>query len=124
MDGALDILHAVRSAGLKTALLTRNARGAMEMVLRKFPMQFDLLWAREQGVTKPRPEGILSACERLGVSPERTACVGDFLYDIQAANAAGAVSILLAREGRPGFADQARHVISDLCDLAPLLGIA
>ena len=123
VDGALDTLNAIRSAGLKTALLTRNARRAMEIVISKFALQFDLPWSRDQGVTKPQPQGILAACRQLGCEPGRTACVGDFRYDIEAANAAGAVSVLLARGARPDFADQARFVITSLPELLDILNI-
>jgi phosphoglycolate phosphatase-like HAD superfamily hydrolase len=49
--------------------------------------------------------------------------VGDFRYDMEAANAAGAVAILLARGPMPDFAGLARHVITELDQLPALLGI-
>jgi len=124
MPNAGEIIQRVRKAGLKTAMLTRNAREAMELVLDRFPaLQFDLAWSREQGPIKPEPDGILRACRALGVEPAATACVGDFHYDIIAANAAGAVSILLAPGENPDFAEEADYVIRDLKDLIGLLGI-
>jgi len=124
MPGALEAVSAVRAAGLKTALLTRNAAPAMRIVLERFPaLAFELAWSREEGPIKPEPDGILRACRRLGAKPQRTACVGDFHYDILAANAAGAVSVLLAAGGRPAFADEADHVIRRLDELPSLLGI-
>jgi len=59
----------------------------------------------------------------LNIAPARTACVGDFRYDMLAANAAGAVGILLAPAGECDFADLARHVITELGQLPGLLGI-
>ena len=123
LPGAREILDRVRRAGLKTALLTRNAAEAMRIVLRRFDLRFDLAWSRENGPIKPEPDGIVRACLRLGIAPARTACVGDFRYDIAAANAAGAVSVLLARGERPAFADEARHVIAELAELAAVLEI-
>ena len=122
--GALQAVGAIRRAGLKTALLTRNAREAMELVLARFAgLQFDLTWSRENGPIKPEPDGILRACKQLGLPPERTACVGDFHYDITAANAAGAVSILLVPGEHPPWACEAHHVISRLDELPDLLGL-
>ena len=124
MPGARGAVRAVSDAGMKTALMTRNARQAMEMVLEKFPMPFDLTWSRESGTAKPKPDGVLAACRELGVEPRRTVSVGDFRYDIEAANAAGAVSVLLAAKARPDFADQADHVITKMGQLLDILGIS
>ena len=121
---ALETLAEIRQAGLKVALLTRNARPVMEEVLERFGLRFDLAWSREAGPIKPQPDGILRACRELGVAPANTMCVGDFHYDILAANAAGAVSVLLSSASRPSYAAQARHVIAGLAELPALLGIA
>ena len=120
---AAETLETVRRAGLKTGLLTRNARLAMELVLKKFALDFDLAWSREDGPIKPQPTGVLRACRAMGVRPQRTACVGDFHYDVIAANAAGAVSVLLVRAQRPAYADEAQHEIASLAELPRLLGI-
>ena len=124
IPGAVETVEAVRAAGLKTALLTRNARPVMETLLGRFgALRFDLCWSREDGPIKPEPDGVLRACRQLNVAPERTACVGDYHYDITAANAAGTTSILLAQGPRPEFADQADRVITALAELPGVLGI-
>jgi len=122
VSGAETIVQIVREAGLKTALLTRNARQVVQMVLSQFPsLRFDLVWSRENGPIKPQPDGVLGACHELDIAPERAVCVGDFRYDIEAANAAGAVSVLLAQGETPPFATEADHVISSLNELPGLL---
>ncbi len=123
MDGAEELLGRIRRAGLKTALLTRNAAGAMRTVLARHGLSFEVAWSREDGPIKPEPDGVLAACERMNVPPNRAACVGDFRYDIQAANAAGCVSVLLMNDRCADFADQADHTIGSLGELADLLGI-
>ena len=121
VPGAVETVEAVRREGLKTAMLTRNARRPMEIVLAKLGLRFDLAWSRECGAVKPEPEAVLAACRELNVQPRRTVSVGDFRYDIEAANAAGAVSVLLARNHRPAFADQADYVIQELTELLTIL---
>jgi len=123
--GAVETLAALKTAGIRTALLTRNTRESMEKVIERFDLEFDLAWSRESGPIKPEPDGVLRACRALGAEPKRTACVGDFRYDIVAANAAGAISILMAPAGgdRPDFAGLADHVIAELGELRGLLGI-
>ncbi|MBL7219467.1 MAG: HAD family hydrolase [Phycisphaerae bacterium] len=125
MPGAAETLASIRDASIKVALLTRNSSQSMRMVIEKFGLQFDLAWSREDGPIKPEPDSVLKACAQLGVGPGQTACVGDFQYDIVAANAAGAVSILITPDQRqkPQFADLADHVITKLSQLPALLGI-
>jgi len=120
-DGASLVLQRIADAHLPTALLTRNAQEVMEMILRRFDLRFDIAWSRSAGGVKPAPDGVLRACAELGVSPDRTACVGDFHYDILAAQQAGAVSILLADAEMPDFADEADYVISRLAELLDIL---
>jgi HAD superfamily hydrolase (TIGR01509 family) len=121
MPGADAVLAAIREAGLKTALLTRNGPDAAGIVLSRFDLPFDLVWTRDQGPIKPEPDGVLRACKTLGVEPTRTVSVGDFYYDIQAANATGAVSVLLVVGERPAWADEADHVIDALPQLLEIL---
>jgi len=123
MPGAREILTRIRDAGIKTALLTRNAGEAMAIVLERFGLRFDLAWSREDGPIKPEPDGVLRACAELGIEPARTASVGDFHYDLVAANAAGALSILFAPEKLPEFADLADRVITDLAELGEILEV-
>jgi len=122
--GAAAVVAAVRAAGLKTALLTRNSEQAMRVVLETFDeLAFDLTWSRLHGPIKPEPDGVLAACEELGATPQRTASVGDFRYDITAANAAGCVSVLVTCDRDVDFAHEADYVIGDLMDLPDILGI-
>ena len=123
MPGAIEVLSAIRSAGLKTALLTRNSRAATKIVLERFDaLQFDLILCREDGAIKPAPDGVLNACRELGIEPARTVCVGDYHYDIIAANAAGALSVLLlSRPDRPGWVAEADYRIDQLDELKNIL---
>ena len=124
MPWAVEAVEAARAAGMKVALLTNNCLPAMRTVLRRFGgLRFDLAWSRERCAIKPGPDGVLAACRALGVAPGRTACVGDFRYDILAAGAAGAVSVLVRPPPRPGWADQADFAIADLRELPRVLGI-
>ena len=125
LPGVVETLAAVRQAGLKTALLTRNMREAVALVLARFDLgAFDHIRTRDDGVIKPEPDGVLAVCEALALAPARTVCVGDFEYDITAANAAGTLSILLTPpDDLPAWADTADHVIHRLDELKPILRI-
>jgi HAD superfamily hydrolase (TIGR01509 family) len=124
LPGAAETVAAVRRAGLATALLTRNTRQAVDIVLRRFlALRFDHIRSREDGIIKPEPDGVLHCCRILGVEPTATACVGDFEYDMIAANAAGAVSIACVPGRPPAWAARADHVIASVADLPALLEI-
>lgn len=124
MPHAAETVQSVREAGLKTALLTRNDGVTMRKILNTFAgLDFDIAWSRHDHRIKPEPHGVLAACEALEVSPARTISIGDYRYDLMAANAAGAVSVLYAPRTLPPFAHEADHVIGGLDELLPLLGV-
>lgn len=50
---------------------------------------------------KPHPDGVLAACRALGVEPGETLVVGDFVFDVEAGAAAGAVTALITNGGEP-----------------------
>lgn len=77
-------------------------------------------------ITKPDPEGLMLAADRLQVRPENCVYVGDHRRDIDAGNSAGMDTVAVSW----GYIDQdqeklsdwgATHLISDPSELAPLL---
>jgi HAD superfamily hydrolase (TIGR01549 family) len=99
---------AARALGLKVGILSRNSRRSIERALDNFDHlsmeDFDVVISREAPVEpKPHPDSVLYAARELGVPVERVLLVGDYLYDVQAGEAAGALTALLlpADPGRP-----------------------
>jgi histidinol-phosphate phosphatase family protein len=67
------------------------------------------------GCRKPQPTMVLEAARRLGVRPERCAVVGDTAADVAAAEAAGAIGVLVPNPAtRPEEVRDARRVAGDL----------
>ena len=64
---------------------------------------------------KPAPDGVLHAAAVMGVPPEETLVVGDFLLDMQAGRAAGAVTAHLLNHGLPAFEHEEQPDAAD-CD--------
>jgi len=98
-DGITAVLDALETAGVAMAVVSNKPDGLTQ------PMVRDLFGADRFGFVtgaceaapaKPDPTGILSACAALGVAPSRTAYVGDSEVDVQAANAAGVMSVAVA----------------------------
>jgi len=68
---------------------------------------------------KPAPDPILKACMQLGVNPREAVYIGDSVYDVQAATAAGAVSVLI---GSPRAGVRPHFAVGSLKELIHLLG--
>jgi HAD superfamily hydrolase (TIGR01509 family) len=123
-DDTLAVLEAIRRAGIPLGLLTRNNRRSADTVMAKHGMRFDCIYTREDGAIKPSPEPVLTICRRLAVDAKQTWVVGDYLFDIQAGSAAGAITVLMVGDATfPDYADQANHVIRRLSELLSLLGV-
>jgi len=122
--GAREVLAALRAGGVKTALLTRNSAACASSVLAGHKLELDFVATRENLPHKPHPESILHITRHLGVLPEQTLMVGDYLYDLQAAAGAGVSSALLCiRDPKPAFAAQATWCIESLLEVLTLVGL-
>ncbi|MBP7935428.1 MAG: HAD family hydrolase [Phycisphaerae bacterium] len=123
-DDAHAVLAALRTAGLNLGLMTRNSRVSADTVIAKHGLEFDRIHTREDGPVKPSPEPVLALCGQLGVAPVAAWVVGDYLFDIQSGQAAGATTALMIGDAAvPDYADQANHVIRRLSELPALLGL-
>lgn len=73
---------------------------------------------------KPEPDGLLLACERLGVRAERTAYVGDSPFDALVARRAGAIAVAAAWGHLHDRAAEVDLVVDDPRTLPAALGLA
>ncbi len=99
-DGAEEAVFAIRDLGLLVGIVTRNRIDIIVRSLERFrdlsPADFDVIVTRDDGVKfKPEPDQILLAASRLGVLPDRTMMVGDFVVDVEAGYRAGSVTVHL-----------------------------
>jgi len=114
-DGAKQTLSALRNAGIRIGILTRNKRCNALAISRKHGLKFDAVVDREDGPVKPDAFGVLRICEQFGVQPQETLLVGDYLFDLLCAKVAGAVAVLLANHDRAGqFAEHADFTIEKI----------
>ena len=122
-DGVMEVLDYLQERGIRTAVATRNSRRSVDTVLQKHALRFDLLHSREDGPVKPSPEPVRAICRQFGVQPLESWIIGDYLYDIQSGNAAGAVTVLkLNDDDLPEYAPQATHRVRHMIELIDLLG--
>lgn len=113
--GAKQTFSALRAAGIYIGVLTRNKRGNAFAIARKHKLRFDAVVGREDGPVKPDSFGVRKLCRQFGVEPEETLLVGDYLFDLLCAKAAGAVAVLLANHNQAGeFAEHADFCIENI----------
>jgi len=113
--GARETLESLRQAGILIGILTRNLRANAFAIARKHNLQFDAVFGREEGPAKPDSFGVMQICREFGVEPGETMLVGDYLFDMLCAKAAGAVAVLLANHSRADeFAEHADFCIEKI----------
>jgi HAD superfamily hydrolase (TIGR01509 family) len=121
--GAAELIRDLRALLLRLALITNNHRRAMQQVVARFGLRFDLLLSREDAPLKPAPDLLLLALERLGLEPGNACFVGDGRYDQLASEAAGIRYIHLANDSRPADGAPTIYALSELWrHLAPGAG--
>ncbi len=98
--GAEQTLSELRNSGIPIGILTRNQRENALAIAQIHNLRFDAIIGREDGPVKPDAFGVLHLCRRFGVQPHETLLVGDYLFDMLSAKAAGAIAVLLTNQVR------------------------
>ncbi len=125
-EGAERTIRALRDRGLKLGISSRNSRDSIDTALANFETvrasDFEVILTRENsGRQKPHPDGALQAARLFGVSPAEMLVVGDFVFDIAAGHAAGALTVLITNGAPPPTIDPAPdHLIAALPELLGL----
>ncbi len=121
-NGAKETLKALNKAKINIGILTRNKRCNALAIAQKHDLQFDAVVDREDGPVKPDAFGVLRICEQFGVRPQETLMVGDYLFDLQCAKAAGAVAVLLTNHERADeFAEYADFCIETIDQILEII---
>ena len=94
-SGVKEAVESLRKAGIIVGVLTRNQRDSAVAVARKHDLEFDAILGREDGPVKPDSFGVVHLCNQFGVKPSEAVVVGDYLFDLQCAKAAGAIAVWL-----------------------------
>jgi phosphoglycolate phosphatase len=124
----IETLTLLKEAGLALAVCTNKPSGATRVVLAKLGLAdfFDVVvGADETPALKPDPVHIQVILDRLGVSADQAAMVGDSYNDIAAARAAGVPTIAVSFGYAHGPVAElgADWIIDDYRDLPSVLGL-
>ena len=98
--GAQKLIHFLRSKKIGIGIITRNTLSSVEQALQNFEhidlSYFDVIVSRETPARlKPSGDGITLAANTLKVDVSQILMVGDFVFDIQAGQAAGCMTVFL-----------------------------
>ncbi|WP_433797714.1 HAD family hydrolase [Actinoplanes sp. CA-252034] len=98
--GAMELLHAVRAAGIPTALVTSTGRRLVEVALRTLGVEnFDVVVCGDEVQRpKPDPEPYRTAATLLGVPINACVAIEDSPSGVASAAAAGAVVLAVPAE--------------------------
>jgi len=121
MPGVNALLALAEDNRLKTGIVTRNSAAATGLKLQASGLMVDRVLTREDAPPKPDPTALLMLCEEWAISPETAIYIGDFRYDLEAANNAGMLACLYAPETVPDYAEMADLTIRHFNELHPLL---
>ncbi|MHC6594982.1 D-glycero-alpha-D-manno-heptose-1,7-bisphosphate 7-phosphatase [Arthrobacter sp. C152] len=139
MPGARDVLDSLRAAGIATGVISNQsgiARGLItagdvasvnakvDDLLGPFDVWEICPHSGQDGCAcrKPAPGMVQSACQKLGITASQAALIGDIGADVAAAEAAGAVGVLVPTPvTRAEEVAAARLVAPDLASAVGLL---
>ncbi|UCF15574.1 MAG: HAD family hydrolase [Phycisphaerales bacterium] len=120
--GAEHTLSELHAAGIPIGILTRNQRKNALAIARKHNLKFDAVIGREDGPAKPDAFGVLQLCGQFGVEPCQALLVGDYLFDLLSAKAAGAIAVLLMNHGRAReYAEHADYCIENIAEILEII---
>ena len=97
-DGVKETLERLRTAGVKSALVTSRLRNSTEKALAHFNIidLFDaILTANDTEKHKPDPTPVFMILDMIDSKPEEAMLVGDTKHDIEAGQAAGVITALV-----------------------------
>ena len=131
-EGAEELVRFLKRCHIRRGILTRNRRASVETALKNFAhvrlADFNVIITRDHVQRpKPDPEGVLLAARRLRVPAVTLLMVGDYRYDIEAGQRAGAPTVFLeshlaTRRPDPP-ADFTVRMLSEISDIIDRLNI-
>jgi len=124
MPGAVDLLAALRSAGIPVGLVSNSRRGFVERGLQSAGLEGAfavIVTAEEVARPKPAPDAYVAAAVALGAAPGECAVLEDSPTGLAAGRAAGALTIGVP--SLPGVTLEADVVAASLEDPAVWLAL-
>jgi HAD superfamily hydrolase (TIGR01549 family) len=124
--GAREIFEALRRRGVSTALATSSDEKHLQATLKSAGVDFTTLadvvvTKSDADESKPSPDLVVAAVEKLDLPAAECAMVGDTVYDAEACEAAGVLCLGLLSGGTPAAELLAAGAVAVWRDVAHLL---
>lgn len=109
-DGAFDLLHRLQARGdVHIGIATGKAQRGVRHIIDQFGLEgiFATIQTSDDAPSKPHPDMVLQAMREVSVDPEDTVMIGDAVFDIEMAHAAGVRPIAVSWGFQPRAALEA-----------------
>ena len=129
LPGAVELLTALKEAGVPAAIVSTKPGETIRDIFRhqgRLDLLALVIGGDEVARSKPDPEGVRLALDRLGLSADRVLFCGDTVIDAATAQAGGCdfCAVLNGTTPREAFEDYPHvHTADDLNDLQNWLGL-
>jgi phosphoglycolate phosphatase-like HAD superfamily hydrolase len=123
--GVPELLGMLDRLGIHMGVLTRNSREIALLTLEAIGVNNFFLaehvLGRDEAPPKPDPAGILHLLDLWSTGSQCSVMVGDYLFDLQAGRAAGAVTVHVGRPDGQRWPKESDIMVADLAELVSLL---
>jgi len=120
-EGVEAALERFAKANIRLAIITRNTARSTEALLKKLSVEFDPILTREFPYIKPAPEPVLHILDSWQIKADECIMVGDYIHDIESANAAGAFSCYFKNPDVKHWYEEADFTVSSYQELENLV---
>ncbi|RJG48158.1 HAD family hydrolase [Motilimonas pumila] len=117
LPGAKRYVDLLAKANIPMAIVTRNYSAAADVKMQRNRIPIPLLLTREDAPAKPNPTALLQIAKHWRIDHPEIMYIGDYKYDVDAANNAGMLSCLYCPGALPSYSGDADIVISHFDEL-------
>ena len=116
--GTDQLLALLSRLAIPCAIVTRNCREAALIKIKHNNIAIEQVFTRADHKAKPAPDALLHLAQLWDIPTENLLYVGDYLYDLQAAENAKTMSCLVTHGAEVDYADMATIVVNELTELS------